>query len=333
MFDHEEIMDILIGFKRLTRKKRRKFFVTLLDDRDFIKWLFQPEKVPNLTEIVANLYREFTRPMVMESMIDAIEYEGYSAFNRSHATFLMTVCNLAIERNNEALKELDKMKKDRSIEREKIRDINDKIDESNNMIAKLLKRVRKIVKREAFQLAKDARLPRYITVAAMSSIPEAKYIDRYKIGYYLNNLFNTVYSDVEENGNFERNVKWRIFFEDLFGRDNVVEVATFILLEGVHRIDKYKNSSDVHECWDSLTDFALSELNKAPDALRDQMIELYIKRIDKMFSNRAFDLRTNLLKLDKYIFPKLAKTIDKYADKIIGILKRGREDQTDDDDE
>lgn len=326
MYDNEDLLDVLIRFKRFSRKKRRKFFINLLHDKAFIKWLFQPEKTPNLTQVVSDMYAQFSKPDVMEAMIDAIDYEGYEEFNRSHATFLMSVCNIAIERNNETLKELDKAKKDRDISRARLGDIADQIDDSNIMIAKLLKRVRKIVKRHATVLAKESRLPRYITVAALTSVPEPKYVDRFKIGYYLNNLFNTIYSDVELNGEFEKNVRWKVFFEDIFGKDNVVEVATFILLEGVHRIDKYKNSDDVKVCWDSLTDFALSQLDKAPDALREQMVELYIKRVDKMFSNKAFDLRANLLKLDKLFFPNLVKTITKYADKLISIFQRGRED-------
>jgi hypothetical protein len=102
-----------------------------------------------------------------------------------------------------------------------------------------------------------------------------------------------------------------------------VDVATFVLLEGVHRIDKYRNSEDVRECWDSLTTFALKELNDSPEQVRQQMIELYIKRIDRMFSNKAFDLRVNLTDLDEDSFPKLVKTVDKYADKIVSILSRG----------
>ena len=80
----------------------------------------------------------------------------------------------------------------------------------------------------------------------------------------------------------------------------------------------------MRECWDSLTTFALKELNDAPDQIRNQMIELYIKRIDKMFSSKSYDLRVNLLKIDDFSFPKLVDTIDKYADKITAIVSRGK---------
>lgn len=323
MNDLDKIIDVLQNLDRMNRKRRRKFFTMLLFDKQFIKWLFQPEKTANLTQIVEDMYKEFTKPISIAALIDVIEYEGYTEFNRSHATFITTICNIAIDKNNEELKSYDKAKKDPSVPRIKLRGWAEGIDRSNLLVAKLLKKARKIVKRDASVTAKDARLPKYIAVAAYTTVPEPKYVDRFKIGYYLNNLLNTIYSDVEENGEFLDDVKWRRFFADVFGKENVVECATFILLEGVHRIDKYRNSKDVMYCWDSLTEFALEELNKSPDNTREQMIELYIKRLDKMFSNKSFDLRTDLLDIPKMIWPNLWKTVQKYAKQLGEILNRG----------
>lgn len=323
MFDYDRTLDVLQGFKRLSSKKRRKVMITLFYDEDFMKWLFQPDKAANLTEMVSDMYAEFTKDHTMQAMIDAIDYEGASEFTRSHATFLTTVANIAIQNNNEFLKEIELGRKNGDYSRKESSRLCEGVNEINETVARLLKRARRIVKRDATILARDSRLPKYITMAAFTSVPEPKYIDRFKIGYYLNNLFNTIYSDVEENGEFERGVRWREFFKEVFGKNNVVEVATFVLLEGVHRIDKYRNSEDVRECWDSLTTFALKELNDSPEQVRQQMIELYIKRIDRMFSNKAFDLRVNLTDLDEDSFPKLVKTVDKYADKIVSILSRG----------
>lgn len=323
MFDYDRTLDVLQGFKRLSSKKRRKVMITLFYDEDFMKWLFQPDKAANLTEMVSDMYAEFTKDHTMQAMIDAIDYEGASEFTRSHATFLTTVANIAIQNNNEFLKEIELGRKNGDYSRKESSRLCEGVNEINETVARLLKRARRIVKRDATILARDSRLPKYITMAAFTSVPEPKYIDRFKIGYYLNNLFNTIYSDVEENGEFERGVRWREFFKEVFGKNNVVEVATFVLLEGVHRIDKYRNSEDVRECWDSLTTFALKELNDSPEQIRQQMIELYIKRIDRMFSNKAFDLRVNLTDLDEDSFPKLVKTVDKYADKIVSILSRG----------
>ena len=114
MTDIENIIGIFHAhtLKHLSRKRRRKVLTDLMFDKEFIKWLFQPEKTANLSQQVEDLYEELIKPYTMESLIDVIEYEGYSEFNRSHATFITTICNIAIDRNNEELKTYDKAKKD-----------------------------------------------------------------------------------------------------------------------------------------------------------------------------------------------------------------------------
>ena len=326
MFDVENTIDLLQDFKRINPKKRRKVIKGLFYDEVFLEWLFQPKKVPNLNAQVTAMYTEFTKPIVMRAIIDAVKEEGYHEFTRTHSTFLFSVANIAIQGNNEMLEEVEKKKKSGEMSSKDARKILERVEDSNEVIAKLLKVSRKIIKRDATELARRSRLPRYVCITALHSVPEPQYVDRYKIGFYLNNLLNSIYSEVEENGEFENGVRWKEFFREIFGKDNVVEAATFILLEGVHRIDKYKNSDDVRECWDTLTSFALRELNSAPQNLRQQMIELYIKRIDKMFQNRSFDLRVDLLDISDRQFPDLVKTVEKYTDKIVSILSRGKKD-------
>ena len=322
MFDCNYALDELEESKYMSKKKRRRMMRSFLFDDDFIKWLFQPEKIPNLNEIVSSMYHELTKPRNMEALIDAIEDEGYHEFNRSHATFLTSVANIAINDNNSALKENDKLRKNGDLSRRETIRKNDEINEKNEIIADLLKVSRKIIKRDAIRLARECHLPKYITMTAFTMVPDPKYIGKFQIGYYLNNLFNIIYSEVDRNGSFDRSVRWRVFFKEIFGKDNVVEAATFILLEGVNRIDKYDNRSDVRTCWDSLTTFALRSLEDAPKMLRTQMLELYIKRIEKMFANKSFDLRVDLLNINEDTFPNLADTITTYAEKIASILKK-----------
>lgn len=320
MFDYEQVIDALRDMKKMSGRKRRKTMKAILFDDDFIRWIFQPTKVANLTEIVGDLYAELSKPIIMEAIVDVVRDEGYSDFSRSHAVFFYSIANIAIQGNNDLQNEIRDMKRSGEMStRDAKRAIND-IKESNEVITELLKCGRKIIRRDAKRLANQSRLPRYITIAALTSVPDYEFVDHFKIGFYLNNLFNTIYSDVNDNGDFDKTVKWKTFFREVFGKDNVVEVATYILLEGVHRIDKYENSEDVHDCWDSLTSFALKELNDSPTAIRDQMMELYLKRLSKMFKNKAFDLRVDLKNIDKDIFPNLANTITKYTDKLMDIL-------------
>ena len=70
MFDYDKTLDVLRDFKRMNPKKRRKIMTALFYDDTFMEWLFQPKSVPNLTEMVTDMYSEFTKPMVMQAMID-----------------------------------------------------------------------------------------------------------------------------------------------------------------------------------------------------------------------------------------------------------------------
>ena len=324
MFDYDKTLEILEDFNELSERKAEKFLKSLFMDETFMEWLFQPKQVPNINDLVSALYVQFTKPRVIKAMSEMIEDVGHRDFTRSHSTFLYSICNIAIQGNNEKVTEIDKQRKAGDISNKESQRLNDKIEKFNSYIAALLKNAKKIIKKDAIELSKESRLPKYVCITALHSIPEYKYVDRFKIGFYLNNLLNSIYSEIEQMGGFPDNVRWKAFFKALFGKDNTVEVATFILLEGVHRIDKYSNSKDVKDAWDTLTSFALSELNDAPEAIRTQMIELYIKRIDKMFSNKTFDLRVDLMSINDRLFPKLVGTVDKYMEKIEAILTRGK---------
>lgn len=320
MFDYKYMMQQFNNFDEMKESRKYKFLNGLLHDDDFMEYLFNPKKTENTESEIMALYQQVCKPKVVRTLSDMIEEVGYDRFDRSVATFINSICNQGLMYNNERLNEASANKRTGDIDNKAFRQISEKAEKYNSYIAELLKCSRKIVKREARELASDSGLPKYICTIALRTVPETKYVKPYKVTYYLSALMNNIYSEVDKIGDFSDNVNWRIFFRTVFGKENSIEAATFILLEGVHRIDKYKNNKDVHACWDSLTSYALRELNDAPDQLRNQMIELYIKRVAKMFANRAFDLRVDLLHIDEDIFPKLVKSIGGYADKLTEIL-------------
>ena len=115
MFDYDKTLRVLEDFKHLSSKKQKKVIKSLFYDDTFIEWLFQPKQVPNLKETVSAMYEQFTKPMVMEAMVEAVKDEGYREFTRSHATFMFSVANIAIQGNNDMLEEIAQKKKDGDI--------------------------------------------------------------------------------------------------------------------------------------------------------------------------------------------------------------------------
>jgi len=303
-----------------------KFLLGLFQDDDFMEYLFNPKRTENTENEIISLYQQITKPKVVRAIADMIEDEGYDEFDRSTATFINSIVNQGLAYNNERLEEASSAKRTGDLSNHDFNETKNTAEKYNQYIAELMKVSRKIVKPEAKRLSNDTNIPKYVCILALKSVPETKFVKNYKVPYYLSNLMNNIYAEVDRIGDFSEHVNWKEFFKIIFGKDNVIEAANFILLEGVNRIDKCKNSKDVHACWDSLTSFALRELNDAPEQLRNHMLDIYIKRITKMFANRSFDLRVDLTKIDDSAFPKLAKSVTGYFDKITKILKGEKTD-------
>lgn len=331
MFDYDKALKKLREFPQLSQRRQRKAIKKLLFDDEFIEWLFDSGKEgskPITVNQVDDLYTELAKPKALKAIIEVINTEGYDVFTRSHACFIYSICNFAIEANNERMKLLSKDIKEKALNNREAKDLKVKLEKYSDLVAQVIKSCRKIVKRDAKKLASNSNVPKDICIHAYWHVPDIDYVPNYKVGFYLNGLLNIIYKDVSETGFADRTrIYWKPFFKEIFGKENLPNVATFILLEGVNRIDKYKDLDgidSVKACWDSLTEFALKELNDAPDAVRNQMLELYVKRIDKMFKNSTYDLRVNMLSLPRQ-FSNLISTVQKYADKIKKILKQDEE--------
>lgn len=320
-FSYKETMEIAQS-EKISKKKKAKYLKNIFQDEKFMQWLFNPGKGnPELTQQVMKLYSAFTTPGMIQALIKMVEEER-DDLGRSQATFLMSLCNTASADITQMAQKAKQDSKSGLITRSELGQSNRNYDDQTEDIAELVKLTKSIVKGKAKRLASDSELSKTICQIGLTSVPDAKYVDRFKIGFYLNALLSAIYAEVADETEFDKGADWKAYFSEIFGKNNIFEVATFILLEGVNRIDKY-DSNAVRRCWESLTKFALKQLDSAPDQLRTQMIELYIKRIDKMFANHTYDLRVDLLDISRENFPRLNGTINKYKDRITDILQRG----------
>ena len=328
MFNYSDTIELLEAIQEgMKEEKAIKNLKNLLLDDTFMDWVFNPPKVANAVEMANELQIGFIRPKVMRAVVTTIEEVGYDKFNRNVASYLYGIVNLAIAANNDKIKDVTSKRKSGDISTREESRLMEKCEKTNKAYKELFKTIKKIVKKDAKALSRQTGIPKEQCVSALISVPEVEFVNRYKIGFYINNIFATFYLNAEE-GAFEDidDIKWKPFFKEIFGKNNTIEAATFILLEGVHRINKYTHS-EVKELWDSLTRFALKELESAPETLRNQMMELYIKRIDKMFMNKSYELRVDPLSISAASYPNLVETISHYADKIKDIFKRKEADE------
>lgn len=331
MFDnnaYNELIDKLKNFGDMGEGKRYKFIRKVLEDEEFLEWVYNPRPGTAITtpNTIADLFALFTKQKVMNTMNAVIEDRGYQKFGRMQVFFMSALTNVASGSATNRAQELRKLKQEGSISGKDAKSLEEKILSYNETIQEMYRVMRKISKHDAKELAKLTNLTKDICMDAYWSVPDCEHLNKYRIGTYLNSVTDLLYARSADNMIPEpSNIRWKQFFKGLFGKDNVDEVATWILLEGVRRIDRYEDNpaqfKRVRECWDVLTNWALRELNDAPDDTRNHMLDLYIKRVDKQLQNRNYDLRVNLLNLDN-MFPNLLKTIEHYSDKIVDVLTR-----------
>lgn len=322
MFNYSDCVDFLKSYEKGEWRPIKKMFL----DESFPEWFYEAAKVSNgASEEINYLYNAFAQNKVMKDMIRMFYDVGERRFSRSIASFVWSVANTAIQQNNKAAVNVTANFKAEMISRKVMEMEIEKLKKSNETITRLMKCSRRIIKDTAREIYHESGIPKDICIWALQNVPEPKYIDKYRIGSYTNTVLSHIYThvDTEEDEITASPSEWRKFFKGVFGKENVAEIATFILLEGASRATNYK-SPHVKDTWDSLTKFALKELDGCPDALKKQMMDLYVKRIAKMFANGAFGLRVNLLSVDEDDFPSLFKTIQHYADKISEIVEKAR---------
>lgn len=324
-----KVIDKLKEFPQLSRKKRRKIITKLITDDEFMKFLFKPDMSGNaknlVLEQVAKLYECMIKASVIVAILDMVEKEGVSEMTQTQATFFNSLTSMAIEDSNEILRQLDLLKTKKEISRAEAEKKADAVSEYTRYVAKLMKVTNKIVAKKVDRMHSIVGLPKVYGNIFLINNPEPKYIDKYKIGFYLNNTLSLIYQEADDNGIpiYIEEGDWHSIFEVVYGKENIAECATFILLEGAGRLSKYtRHKETVKDIWDSLTAFALDELNRSPDRIRDQMLGLYVKRIDKMFQNGVRELRVNLTGIDQLLYPKLMDTVKKFLPKLEEILKR-----------
>lgn len=324
MFSYDELMDFLKEINEYSDKKRRKILNAYLTSDDFYGWLFkptQPDKKVSLdiSTMMSNMYDEFCKRKVLKALIDTIDYYGADSYTRSAATFIFSIVRFALDAIDERTAEVMKDYENGSINRSSKKEEMDAIDKYSITVSKLNEFCNKIVKRDAKLIERSTDLPREIAICILKCVPDKRFIEKFKISTFTNIVLNELYANVNDYAEEIADVNWKPFFKDLFGKENTLDVATFILLEGRHRIKGF-NGKSIDKVWESLTKYALEELDNADLNSRNQMIELYIKRLDKMVKNGTYDVRVDLLSISEKKFPNLTKSIREYKDQITDII-------------
>ena len=326
--------EIFDSANEMSSDRLRRKLLNLLSDDEFLMAVFKPTVTGDETKEALNVkiqqvFDAASKRSVVSAIADAISDHGYFDLSRASATFLVTLVNLGMATIDTKASDLGREKDHNEISDRDYSKGMAKLNRYQEDLQTILSYAKKIVKPKAKVLSSRSGLPRAVCSMALFSVPGAEYIDTYKTGFYLKTVLGNLYGMVnltpsEFDTDFDE-VDWKNFFGTIFGKDRLPDIASLILLEGASDVEKYENLADVKDCWNALTRFALKALNQAPASIRDQMIELYLKRLNKMLKDHHIDLRVDLRTIDSFRFENLWETVKKYKSKfddILGAVKK-----------
>lgn len=329
---YEKAISKLEKFTELNKEKQVKLLKKILTDDEMLKWQFDPgqNKQPYTGEMFNKLYKAMAMPAALKSYELMLNRYGKETFTRSSIVILHTVLTYALEIHNSMI-ESYKNEVSATGANKETKDMKNRVEKYAEHLDSLKGVIQKLVKPWLKSLSSDTGLSRDIIFKALMVAPEVKYIPQQRITSTTVHLLEEIYSEANISGFPAKGsgVHWKPLFKTIFGVENIPSVAVSILLEGAHHIDKYRESDNlicVRDCWDSLTKFALNELEECPDKVRSQMIELYLKKAENLINRRngrPTDLRVNLTRLPNE-FRNVIRTVDFYKNQFDSIAGKVR---------
>lgn len=314
MFNVNRFEEFLKNFSQYDSDKAvRKLNRDYLTNPDFGAALFAPNG-DSTTEKMEAIYKLTSKKKVVRLFNDAIQ-EGEYDYPRWTAVYANSIARSnhdSLSAAMDAVNNADMSNKERDIQ-------TDKIMAAAKESERLQKAAFKIVKHESKTLAAKANVDKALAKKILALVPNNEFIGKNRIPFYTNLVLNQIYRFSSKEGIPTDNINFYKLFSYLFGKQNVAEVATFILLEGIERLGKFKCDT-VMKTWDSLTAFALDELERADIGMQGQLIEIYLKRLATMMANGERTVRVDLREISQAKFPRLSKTVASYKDKFDSII-------------
>ena len=329
MFDYDKLAKKLGKFNDLSNKKQSKVLETIFCSEEFRDWFYgvgeNANDQPMTKPMVNKIFSSLAAPQVMKRATKFVKNKTSEEFDHNACSIAFLVVEQAIETSNNASREISESYKNGELASKEAKNYKAKSEQYNEYIANFMDALKDKARPEVKEICKKTNLPKGLVFTTYFMIPGRKYIPKHKIGMYVNQLLQEIYKWTGNSGIEDiHSIKWGSYFGNFFGSEMTSSAAISILLEGVRRIDAYRDTEhfdDVRAVWDSLTNFAMTELDKAPEAVRRQMIEIYVKRIDRIFRNgNGPRLRVDMLNIPNS-FQNLAETVSHYTDRISRITK------------
>ena len=327
-YSFDKCVKKLEKFDELPAKKKKKLFSTIFCGKEFREWYFQvgesKDNQPMTNAMIKKLMNLLARPQIIRELKEFIDSQDYETFDHTTAYLAFMVADTGVDSLNTANSGIKEESDNGLMSTNDVRKYSEKSEKYMSLISDFLDVLKDKLHKEIKNISNRSNLPKDMIRALYCVVPGKAYIPPYKVSGYTSMLLREAYKYTGANGIDDiRSIRWGEMFKTFFGDNMTPSVALAILMEGVKRIENYADTDhfqDVKSIWNSLTNYALAELDNASEETRRQMMELYIKKASKLFHNgNGPKMRINILAVPSE-FSRLHETVMRYSDRIQSIV-------------
>lgn len=332
MFEYDKVFKKLKELDQLPKKKRKKVLNAIFSD-DFKDWFYgtsdksngNRNDPPNMNTMIESIVNELAHPNHIKLITKFIEGKNYDEFDHTDSCIGYVIIEAAIKMLNSTKEELNSGMKNGDIGSKSARKYKDKIESYNEEIKNLVSAIQDKSHPFVKKLSKSTNLSKEFVMATHFLIPSPKYILKHRINFMMEGLLKEIYRFTGMHGiEYASSINWHNYFAALFGDNLTASTALSVVMEGVRRIDAYRDLphfDSVREVWDSLTKYGMKELDNAPENVRRQMLDIYMKRAERIYRNGDARLRVDFLNIPAE-YDNLNKSMEYYTDKLAKIMRR-----------
>ena len=330
MFDYEKVIKKLSKSEDdYSKKKRKKLFTNLFHSDEFKEWIYgininEKDRDKDTREDLELFLDVISKPINIKSFISYMNDTNFDDFDHTCACIAYMFLENSVDTLNHLKNDMNERYRNGSLNSKNVKLYEEKANAYSKLIEKMAETITDKVSPDVKRISKRANLPKNFIRSLYFIVPGTRFVPKYRIGTYMDYILKEIYTYTGKNGleNISL-INWHNYFEDVFNPKQTGSTAIAILMEGVRRIDDYQDLEyfdNVREIWDSLTDYAMREMDSLPEGVRRQMIEIYMKKIDKVFRNgHGPTLRVNLLQVPVE-YENLANTMNRYMHRLSKII-------------
>lgn len=317
----DKFMDKIQRYSDLSDKKQNKMIVTLFEDEEFLEWMFGTNGNENQAtrQDLEKLYFSLSNSFVLHKAIEYLKQSTDILNPRTTFYIITNILTSSVNRLNSESTRIVEKYNDQESDIYSTREANKSLGSYKKTLEKIDRLLEEIYGGVINSIHKYSNIPNPLIKECYGKVPDLRFIPKFKFGVYVNEVLKSIYEYFGKVG-VDIYFKWEPFFAGVFSEESIPEVVVSILLEGNNKIERYSELQYFDELaivWDSLSTFALEELNRLDRSVLARIMENYINRCSRIMRKHPdTTLRINLLNTPKE-YGNLRDMVSKYSDRII----------------